>query len=408
MSTSSPCDTLRAWIRLSLEPGLKPVVLRNLLAHAGSADRVYALSHRQLAAVAGATLATRLRAPVSSELENAIEATLEWAHDPAHHLLALDDVAYPPLLLEIHDPPPLLYVVGDPACLSRPAVAVVGARNATPGGLDNARAFARTLAGRGWCVVSGLAAGIDAAAHDGALEAGPDGGGTVAVMGTGADIVYPARNRVLAGRIAAHGALVTEYALGMPALPHQFPRRNRLVAGLARGVLIVEAAVQSGSLITARLAAEAGREVFAIPGSIHSPLSRGCHALLRQGAKLTETAHDIISELGGMQADAGIAGDLFDGRRRMVQSYEVSLPTAAMGSRPDTGDVCADAPASGGAGQTGAADSLLQALGHDPVHLDDLQRRLQWPAETVLAGLLALELDNSVARLPGGRYQRRQ
>lgn len=406
MPVSSSRDAVRAWVRLSLEPDLKPAMLRRLLAHAGCAERVYALSHSRLAAVAGEALAIRMRSPATPEVADAVEATLAWADDPAHHLLTLDDAAYPALLLQIHDPPPLLYVVGDPAYLSRPAVAIVGARNATPGGLDNARAFARTLAKMGWCVVSGLAAGVDAAAHEGALDAGPDGAGTVAVMGTGADIVYPLRNRALARRVAAHGALVSEYGLGMPALPHQFPRRNRLVAGLVRGVVIVEAAVQSGSLITARLAADAGREVFAIPGSIHSPLSRGCHALLRQGAKLTETAHDIVSELGGMPADAPATGDLFDGARRMVQSYEVSRAAAA-GHGPGDGDpIQASAPEA--AGQAGESGSLLQALGHDPVHLDDLQRRLQWPAEAVLAGLLALELDSAVARLPGGRYQRRR
>src|SRR5690606_13554363 len=205
----------------------------------------------------------------------AIEATLAWAAHSDHHLLTLGDAAYPPLLLETSDPPPLLYAVGDLERLSAPAVAIVGARNATPGGLDNARAFAKALAQQGWCVVSGLAAGIDAAAHEGAMAAGAGGGSTIAVMGTGADIIYPARNRTLARRIAAQGLLLSEYPLGMPALPHQFPRRNRLVAGLSRGVLIVEAALQSGSLITARLAGDMGREVFAMPGSIHSPLSRG-------------------------------------------------------------------------------------------------------------------------------------
>lgn len=400
MPVSSPDHAARAWIRLSLEPGLKPATLRKLLAQAGSAERVYALSQSHLAAVAGEALATQMRSAAVAEVANAVEATLAWARAPAHHLLTLDDPAYPGLLLQIHDPPPLLYVVGDPAYLSRPAVAIVGARNATPGGLDNARAFGRVLAKMGWCVVSGLAAGIDAAAHGGALEAGPEGAGTVAVMGTGADIVYPARNRALAARIAAHGALVSEYALGMPALPHQFPRRNRLVAGLVRGVVIVEAAVQSGSLITARLAADAGREVFAIPGSIHSPLSRGCHALLRQGAKLTETAHDIVSEIGGAQAAVQPAGDLFDGAPRMVQSYEVSRPAPATPAERQP-----DAP---GGSDASAPDVLLHALGHDPVHLDDLQRRVQWPAEAVLATLLALELDSIVARLPGGRYQRRR
>src|SRR5690606_11414069 len=197
-----------------------------------------------------------------------------------------------------HDPPAVLYVNGRAELLNRPIIAVVGARNATPGGRDNAQAFAQSLAGQGWCIASGLAHGIDAAAHRGALAAGAQAGSTIAVMGTGIDIIYPSANLELAHRIAHEGALVSELPLGTPSVPHQFPRRNRIVAGLAKGVLVVEAARQSGSLITARLASELGREVFSIPGSIHSPLSRGCHALIRQGAKLVESGEDIVEELG--------------------------------------------------------------------------------------------------------------
>lgn len=378
--THSP---IRPWLRLSLEPGLAPAVCRALLAHAGSAPDVYALSHEALAPFTGHALARQLRAAPAPALAAAIDKALDWASQPGHHLIALDGAAYPAMLREMPDPPVLLYVTGEPACLSLPAVAIVGARSATPGGLDNAREFAHCLAGRGWCVVSGLASGIDAAAHEGALDAGHDGAGTVAVIGTGADIVYPARNRNLACRIAQHGAIVSELPLGMPALRHQFPRRNRLVAGLAQGVLVVEAAMKSGSLITARLAGEMGREVFAMPGSIHSPLSRGCHALIRQGAKLTETVEDITCELRVPGAPA--AG----GRPR--DCFAAPIDEAASDDTPPSHD-----------------DAVLQALGYDPVLVDDLQRRLQWPASQVLARLLALELSADVARLPGGRFQRRR
>ena len=260
-------------------------------------------------------------------------------------------------------------MTGDPAYLQGQALAVVGARNATPGGQENARAFARHLAGSGWRVVSGLALGIDAAAHEGALDAGPGGAGTVAVMGTGIDRIYPAKHRDLAHRIAAHGALVSELPLGTGALPQHFPKRNRIVAGLARGVLVVEAAKQSGSLITARLAGESGREVFAIPGSIHSPLSRGCHALIRQGAKLVETAADITDELGG--------GPIAGTTRAKAQA------PAALPDHP-----------------------VLDALGFDPLHLDAIQARCGLDTPTLQAQLLELELAARVARLDDGRFQR--
>jgi DNA processing protein len=258
-----------------------------------------------------------------------------------------------------------LYVQGRRELLSRPSIAIVGSRNASLQGVDNARSFAAHLSREGWTIVSGLAFGIDGAAHEGGLDGSSS---TIAVVGTGLDRVYPARHRQLAHRIARDGVLISEFAPGTPPLPSNFPMRNRIIAGLSRGTVVVEAALQSGSLITARLAAEAGREVFAVPGSIHSPLSRGCHALIRQGAKLVESAQDILEELQG----AGLA------------------PQSAVE-----------------AGTAPHRDPILEALGHDPVTLDALCARTGWSAQELSARLLELELEDRVARLPGGLYQRR-
>ena len=292
----TPADDIADWLRLAGVPGLGPQRQRDLLAAFGLPVHIFAASRNALAAVVGGEAAS---AVLATPPDAAIERTLAWAAEPDSHILTLGDPAYPHSLFDIADPPVLLYVKGDPALLSRPGIALVGARSSTAGGEANAEAFARALAGHGLVVVSGLALGIDAAAHRGALAAGSAGAGTVAVIGTGIDRIYPARNATLAREIAASGAIVSEFALGTPPLPHNFPRRNRLIAGLAEGVLVVEAALGSGSLITARLAAEHGREVYAIPGSIHSPLSRGCHRLIRDGAKLVETAEDVIEELRG-------------------------------------------------------------------------------------------------------------
>jgi DNA processing protein len=279
-------------------------------------------------------------------------------------LLVLGDPAYPPRLLQTADPPLLLYVQGRVAALSEPGVAVVGSRQPTAQGADNARAFAAALGERGLLVFSGLAQGIDGAAHEGALTAAA---GTVAVVGTGLDRVYPPRHRDLAHRIAVQGALVSEYAPGTPPLAVNFPQRNRIIAGLALGTLVVEAGLPSGSLITARLAAEAGREVFSIPGSIHAPQSKGCHWLLKQGAKLVETAQDIVEEL------------------RVHTPAQATLPL----DEPEV------------------ADPLLAALGQDPVTMDALIARTGWPTADLTARLFELELEGRVARLPGGLYQRR-
>lgn len=387
----SPHD-LDAWLRLSLEPGVGPVTARELLARFGAPDQLYATPLPQLAAWLPLRLARQLSSPPTPAIRAAIEHTLAWCTAPGHHLLTLADPDYPPLLLASHDPPVLLYVVGDPTLVSRQALAVVGARNATPDGADTALRFARHLASQGWTIVSGLALGIDAAAHDGALQAGDGGAGTLAVMGTGVDVIYPTRNRPLAQRIAEGGALVSELPLGSPAIAHQFPRRNRLVAGLTRGVLVVEAAVHSGSLITARIAADIGREVFAIPGSIHSPLARGCHALIRQGAKLVETAQDILDELTppGAAGPGAVARSAPRGARDGSTPTSGNMPSPDPQAPPDT-----------------ATDPLLHALGHGPVSHDHLQRRTGLTPSALAARLLDLELAGRLDRLPGNRYQAR-
>jgi DNA processing protein len=309
-------------------------------------------------------------AQVPDSFNARLDAGWQWltSGDEARDAVALGDPRYPRALLDSPDPPLLLYVRGRIDLLERPAIAIVGSRNATAQGLENARAFAAHLGGAGWVVVSGLALGIDGAAHEGALAGG---GGTIAVVGTGLDVVYPARHRALAEKIAADGLLISEFAIGTPALAENFPIRNRIIAALARGTLVVEAAVQSGSLITARLALEAGRDVFAIPGSIHSPQSRGCHALIKQGAKLVDSANDIVDELAPL---AGAA--------RMAAS-----PSA--GQRPPP-----------------APDPILDALGFDPIGLDELIARTGQSAADLSARLLDFELQGRVARLPGQRFQR--
>lgn len=295
-------------------------------------------------------------------------ATLAWlAENATRRIVVLGDADYPPCLLQTADPPLLLYVEGRSELLTANAVAIVGSRRPTPQGEANARAFGAALSERGWVVVSGLAAGIDAAAHAGALGGAA---GTIAVLGTGIDIVYPRKNQDLAAQIARVGLLVSELPLGSPPLAAHFPQRNRIIAGLARGTLVVEAALRSGSLITARLAAEAGREVFAVPGSIHLLQAKGCHALIRQGAKLVETVEDVIEEL-----------------------EPVARPLAAP-------VVAAEAAAA-------EDDPVLRALGHDPASLDQLIDRCGWPAARLNAHLLDLELQGQVSRLPGGWYQRR-
>ncbi len=298
----------------------------------------------------------------------------EWLQDDNHRLVRPGDGAYPELLTRIAGPPERLFVNGDPEILHLPALAIVGSRNPTAGGARNAFEFARHLGAMGFCIVSGLAQGIDAAAHRGALAAG---GTTVAFLGHGIDRVYPAANRELARDIARHGALVSEFPLGAPPNRAFFPQRNRLISGLSLGTLVVEAARRSGSLITARLAAEQGREVFAIPGSIHNPLSRGCHQLIRQGAKLVEAADDIVAEL------APLAGHLL----QTIDEPASPDQAAVRGEEPDEEYV-----------------KLLDAIGHDPVSTDQLVERSGLTIDQVSSMLLILELEGKIEKLSGGRY----
>jgi DNA processing protein len=306
-----------------------------------------------------------------------VERDLAWLEaGPDRHLLTLDDERYPARLREIPDPPPVLFVGGDWRILHDPQIAVVGSRNPTADGRDNARAFSAYLSRAGLAVTSGLATGIDAAAHRGALDAqGP----TVAVLGTGPDRVYPARHRELAHAVASGGALVSELPPGTGARAAHFPRRNRIISGLSLGVLVVEATARSGSLITARLAADQGREVFALPGSIHNPLARGCHALIRQGAKLVEEARDVLAELAPV-----LGADDF----RVPAATERTAPPGAAAELDED------------------YRRLLEGLGFDPQPVDVLVERTGFPAETVASMLLLLELQGHVSSAPGGHFTR--
>jgi len=407
---SPPAAELAAWLRLADEHDVGPVLAGKLMQAFGPPAQLYATPQHVLAQHLPAPLARRFVEPPTPALLAYIERALAWNAEADHYLLTLADERYPATLREMSDPPVLLYVVGNLQALHHPTLAIVGARHATPGGSELAHDFARALAERDWCIASGLALGIDAAAHRGALAAS---GTTVAVVGTGADIVYPARNRDLAHKIAATGAIVSELPLGTTALPHHFPRRNRLVAGLSRGVLVVEAAVHSGSLITARLAADMGREVFAIPGSIHSPLSRGCHALIRQGAKLVETAQDVLDEL-----TPSWPGHVpTRGQQMALMEVEAEIETEAETETPQDDDAAprtppttarkATRPAAAPENTTEAnEDPLLEQLGFDPLNIDEIQQRSALPTDVLQVRLLTLELSGRIARLPGARIQR--
>ncbi len=348
----------RYWLTLEAVPGLGPDGVRRLLQAFPEVADICQAKAAQLAPLVGDKLAREIAAGVDPAL---LQPGLDWLAAPENHLITQDSPAYPAQLRDLADAPAWLYVKGDPDWLARPMLAIVGSRNATPQGLRDATAFAEALSQAGLTIVSGLALGVDAAAHEGGLRGLAS---SVAVVGTGLDRVYPARNRELAHRLAAGGAIVSEFAVGTAPRRGHFPRRNRLISGLSLGVLVVEAALQSGSLITARLAGEQGRDVFAIPGSIHSSLSKGCHRLIKQGAKLVESAQDVLEELGR------------------------SLPESASQVAP------------------ASTDALLQALCGGPLTPDQLAERLGLTVETLSVRLLAAELDGQVARMPGGLYQR--
>lgn len=347
------------WLRLTLVPGLTPRMQQALLRAHGSPQAVLAAAADPLALGADPQVAQALAAGPDRAL---VDRTLAWLEAPGHHLLTLADSAYPQKLLGIHDPPTVLYAQGDLARLNAPAFAVVGSRNASAQGRHDAFAFAQALSSAGLCIVSGMALGIDAAAHRGGLAST---GSSIAVVGTGADIVYPRDNHGLAAQLAERGCIVSEFALGTRSLAGNFPRRNRLISGMSLGVLVVEAGNPSGSLITARCALDQGRDVFAVPGSIHSPLSKGCHDLIKQGAKLTESADDILAEIGW---------------------------------RPQ--------PAASEAAMQGSTHPLLEAIGFASASMDEIVQRTGLQVAQIAASLTRLEIEGRVAALPGGRFQR--
>lgn len=369
-STAPAAATLSDWLTVYHAPGVGAVMFRRLLERYGNPAAI-------LAAPAGTLAGLGLTGDTIDALRRAdprtIEPDLEWADRPGNRIITCHDPLWPALLEELPDAPALLYVHGDAGLLGEPQLAIVGSRNPTPSGLQTAREFARHLAAAGLVITSGLALGIDAAGHEGALDAGAP---TIAVMGTGLDRVYPARHRDLARTIARHGALVSEFPVGTPPLAENFPRRNRIISGLSLGTLVVEAALRSGSLISARCAVEQGREVFAIPGSIHNPLARGCHALIRQGAKLVETASDIIDELGPL------AG---------------ACRTAAA---PDAGTPDTPRPLSAEYSQ------LIELIGFDATSVDRLVAASGLTPAEVSSMLLQLEMEGYVAASPGGIYNR--
>jgi DNA processing protein len=359
-------EDLAAWLRLSLVPGVDGGTLRRLIPVFGSP--------RAIVDAGRAALERHVRAPIAAAIAGGsypdiVAATRHWLEDPGNQLVTIADPEFPRAVSEIADPPALLYVKGRLELLQRPSLAIVGSRNASAQGAENAESFARALSDGGLTIASGMALGIDAAAHRGGLAGSSS---SVAVVGTGLDIVYPARNRALAHELAERGVLISEFPLGTPPLPANFPRRNRLISGLALGCLVVEAAVGSGSLITARGALEQGREVFAIPGSIHSPLAKGCHALIKQGAKLVESAADVLEEL--------------------------NLPATAATNR---------APAArGGDIMSRLPRKFLDALGFDPFDPDALAARTGMSAAEVAALLTQLEIEGAIETLPGGRFRR--
>ena len=371
-------EDVEGWLRVVHAPGVGPVRTRELLEQFGNPSGIAAASREQLAAV-------RIPTPAIKVLQGqttpaGIERDLEWAAaDPARHLIPLDDPRYPRALAGIGDPPPVLYVLGDPEVLNLPGFAVVGTRHPTPSGRETACDFGRHLGSAGLVIASGLALGVDGAAHEGALAGG---GITFAVAGTGLDRIYPARHADLARRIAKEGALVSELPIGTRPSREAFPRRNRILAGMSIGTLVVEAAVRSGSLITARLALEQGREVFAIPGSIHNPVARGCHRLIRQGAKLVETGDDVLEEIAALLGDQWRAAPATAGEH-------------------DATDGNAPAPA-----QDPEYGRLLACVDWDPRGVDELAAASGLDASAVASMLLRLELEGAVRVAPGGLYQR--
>jgi DNA processing protein len=389
-------EELGLWLRLSAAEGVGSLTATKLLKAFGLPEQIFSQNEQSLSEGLKPAQVKALLSP-GKELPALIEATWNWlSHTGSawRTVVSLADSDYPKALLQLPDPPVLLYITGSQAVYEHIAaketaddIAIVGSRNATPQGLANARNFAKAFAQSGMHIVSGLALGIDGAAHEGALDAQQDfgsaAGSTVAVVGTGLDRVYPKRHHDLAHRIVQHGLIMSEFPIGTPPLSENFPRRNRIIAALTQGTLVVEAAIQSGSLITARQALDLGKDVFAIPGSIHSPQAKGCHHLIKQGAKLVESAQDVIEELP-IKPSAQLINTMISGALRAD-----SMPASSSKDSENT-----------------PANPLLEALGHDPISLDSLIDRTGIPAAQLQVQLLELELLGDVARLPGGLFQR--
>lgn len=360
------------WISLSRIEGLGAQTFCQLLKKFGNPTGIYAASTQQLKEVVSDSIASQISLGID---EAALHESMHWLSQANNHLITLADSTYPQALLQISDPPPFIYAKGNPALLNQPSIAIVGSRNASVQGENNAEAFAQGLCAYGLCIVSGLALGIDGAAHRGALKANA---ATIAVVGTGLDIVYPAKHRDLAHQIAERGLIISEFPLGTASMPQNFPRRNRIISGLSLGCLVVEANLQSGSQITARLAAEQGREVFAIPGSIHSPMSKGCHQLIKQGAKLVDCLQDIVEDLNlnlNLVLSTGAADN------------------SALNKRLAVAD-------------SAALNPLLELMGYDAISLESLVRLSHLTVSEVSSMLMLLELEGSIASLAGGQYQK--
>lgn len=358
-------DESNLWIGLSQIQGLGSAKICQLLTSFGSPEKIFSASLSQLKEIVSDSIAKKIHQGIQSD---AIQPIQDWLKKENTHLITLADAEYPQRLLQVTNPPAVLYAIGNTKWLNHHSIAIVGSRNATPQGEKNADNFAQEMCRQNLCIVSGMALGIDGAAHRGAIKCN---GATIAVVGTGLDIVYPAKHRELAHQIAEHGLIISEFPLGTPSKAQNFPQRNRIISGLSLGCLVVEANVGSGSLITARLAAEQGREVFAIPGSIHSPVSKGCHQLIKQGAKLVESAEDILEEL-----------------KTLAPEHSPFGPITQMGKElPET-------------------NTLLRLMGYEAISFESLLESSALTTEALSSMLTLLEMEGKVATLTGGYYQR--
>jgi len=373
---------LKYWLALHATPGIGAVSFLKIYQRMGSLQAVF---DRPEQTVLHCGLSTKVRDGLKNPDWCAVDKTLEWLENECNHLICLEDVEYPPLLKEITNPPPLLFLHGNRTALLSPQLGMVGSRNPSHSGRAVATDFAAQLSQQGLTITSGMALGIDACAHQGALK---NGGKTVAVVGTGLDRVYPAEHHGLAHRIAEAGALVSEFPLGAGPLASHFPQRNRIISGMSLGVLVVEAAVKSGSLITARLGMEQGREIFAIPGALANPLSRGCHALIRQGAKLVESAEDIVEELTPLVGalSAGMVDQAEQAEREEPDEPETSVA-------PDEGVASVE------------SELLLNCLAKRPLSVDELVVSSGFTTEKVSSSLLMLEIEDKICAVGGGRYR---